>query len=284
MDAELKEIFDLATASGVNLWDTGDSYGTGRLDGQAEKLLGRFSGGSPECLVATKLAGYPWRVTPGAYVDACRASLARVGQERLAVAQLHWSTANYQPLQERAQWEGLARIAEEGLASAVGVSNYGPRQLEKIARFAERRGFALGSAQVQLSLVSYGPEQRDVADACRALGVTLVAYSPLGLGMLSGAYDPASGNVPRGPRGTLMRQVLPRVAPVTAALGAVARERGKTPSQVPSPPPGPTLPDPSRTAPTPLDPAPGLPHPRARFRRRQTAPPRPRPIPPRRWP
>lgn len=52
--------------------------------------------------VATKLAAYPWRVLPGNMVAACKGSLRRLGAEQVSIGQLHWSTANYQPLQVRA--------------------------------------------------------------------------------------------------------------------------------------------------------------------------------------
>jgi len=42
MDNELQQIFNMAVDNGINLFDTADSYGTGRLNGQSEKLLGRF--------------------------------------------------------------------------------------------------------------------------------------------------------------------------------------------------------------------------------------------------
>lgn len=94
--------------------------GTGKLNGRSEQLLGRFLDGYPgsgarrdSVRIATKLAAYPWRLTPKQWVGACRASLARTGQERLALAQLHWSTANYAPLQERLMWDGLVAIYEE---------------------------------------------------------------------------------------------------------------------------------------------------------------------------
>lgn len=82
MDPELQEIFDLAISSGVNLFDTADSYGTGALNGRSEELLGRFvrenediQAGSP-VHIATKLAGYPWRVTPWNMTAACRCATA----------------------------------------------------------------------------------------------------------------------------------------------------------------------------------------------------------------
>ena len=67
--------------------------------------------------IATKLAGYPWRTfSSRQWVDACRASLDRMGLEKISMAQLHWSTANYQPVQERVMWDGLVAMYDAGLA------------------------------------------------------------------------------------------------------------------------------------------------------------------------
>jgi pyridoxine 4-dehydrogenase len=49
--------------------------------------------------VATKFAAYPWRVTPGNIVAACKGSLRRTGLEQISLGQLHWSAAKYAPLQ-----------------------------------------------------------------------------------------------------------------------------------------------------------------------------------------
>ena len=73
----------------------------------------------------------------------------RLGLERLSVGQLHWSAANYAPLQEWALVNGLADCYEKGLVEAVGVSNYGPRQLERVAGELAARGAPLASAQAR---------------------------------------------------------------------------------------------------------------------------------------
>ena len=130
-------------------------------------------------------------------------------------------------------WDGLAAIYDAGLCDAVGVSNYGPRQLAKIGAFLDARGIPLAAVQAQYSLLSRGPEQAALREAAGERGAAVIAYSPLALGLLSGKYslaDPAS--LPRGPRGLLFKQVLPGLAPLTAALEAVAEERGKTVAQV----------------------------------------------------
>ena len=181
--------------------------------------------------VATKFAAYPWRVLPSNMVAACKGSLRRLGADSLSLGQLHWSAAKYAPLQEWALWNGLADCYEQGLVRAVGVSNYGPKQLRKVhAQFASR-GVPLASAQVQLSLLSCGPQQLQLQETAAELGVTVIAYSPLALGLLTGKYsDPES--LPKGPRGALFARLLPEVQPLLSALDAVAAERRKSPSQV----------------------------------------------------
>ncbi|KDP37757.1 hypothetical protein JCGZ_06433 [Jatropha curcas] len=236
MDTELQKTFNLAVENGINLFDTADSYGTGRLNGQSEKLLGKFIQEYPgkrmqdDIVIATKFAAYPWRLTPGQFVAACRGSLERLQLEQIGIGQLHWSTANYAPPQELALWDGLLAMFEKGLVRAVGVSNYGPKQLVKIHDYLKARGVPLCSAQVQFSLLSMGNDQMEIKNICDSLGIRLIAYSPLGLGMLTGKYT--SSNLPLGPRGLLFRQILPGLEPLLSALREIAQKRRKTLPQV----------------------------------------------------
>lgn len=237
MDTELQSTFNLAVQNGINIFDTADSYGTGRLVGQSEILLGKFISefnGSKrqrdEIVIATKFAAYPWRITPGQFVKACEMSLDRLQIEQIGIGQLHWSTANYAPLQEMALWDGLVAMYEKGLVRAVGVSNYGPKQLIKIHKYLQTRGVPLCSAQVQFSLLSLGADQMEIKDICDSLGVRMIAYSPLGLGMLTGKYAPSK--LPSGPRGLLFRQILPGLQPLLTSLQEIAGRRNKTVSQV----------------------------------------------------
>uniref|UniRef100_A0A0E0M9S0 NADP-dependent oxidoreductase domain-containing protein n=1 Tax=Oryza punctata TaxID=4537 RepID=A0A0E0M9S0_ORYPU len=237
MDNELQECFNLALKNGINLFDTADSYGTGRLNGQSERLLGEFIREyegpmkSPDnVVIATKFAAYPWRLTSGQFVSACKSSLERLQLDRLGIGQLHWSTANYAPLQERALWDGLVEMYEKGLVRAVGVSNYGPKQLLKIHSYLQSRGVPLSSAQVQFSLLSMGDEQMELKTVCDSLGIRLIAYSPLGLGMLTGKYT--TSKLPSGPRSVLFRQILPGLESLLTCLKRIAERKGKTMSQV----------------------------------------------------
>ncbi|KAH9307698.1 hypothetical protein KI387_035609, partial [Taxus chinensis] len=237
MDDELQAIFNLAVKNGINLFDTADSYGTGKLNGRSEQLLGKFIREFPgpkrvrsNINIATKFAAYPWRLTSGQFVQACKSSLGRLQIEQLAIGQLHWSTANYAPLQEKALWNGLAEMYEKGLVRAVGVSNYGPQQLIKIYEYLKSRGVPLSSAQVQFSLLSMGKDQMELKNLCDSLGIQLISYSPLGLGMLTGKYS--TSRLPQGPRRILFGQILPGLEPLLMSLRGIASKRGKTVSQV----------------------------------------------------
>ena len=107
--------------------------------------------------IATKFAAYPWRITPGSIVQAARESAARLGKETVELGQLHWSTGNYQPLQERALWAGIADAYDQGVIKAVGLSNYGPKQLRRIHAYMSDRGVPIATLQVQYHLLSRFP-------------------------------------------------------------------------------------------------------------------------------
>lgn len=261
-DEEIYEAYATVRRAGVTVFDTADSYGTLDLNGRAEILLGQFerryqaefsgkaqqqgrgswwdgltTSSSSSAVaqrpqqVATKFAPYPWRITRQSIVSAARASLARLEQDKLAIAQAHWSTANYQPLQEGAIWEGLADVYDAGLAQAVGVSNYGPQQLRKVAARLEERQVPLATAQIQYSLMTY-EAALPMQDACDEVGCRLTSYSPLCLGLLTCKYDLDNLPRPGNPRRQLFRELLPGAQGLLQTLQAVAAEYKKSPTQV----------------------------------------------------
>ena len=236
MDPQLQSVFDYCVNHGVTLFDTGDSYGTGRLNGRSESLLGKFAAAykgtnQPQICLATKLAAYPWRLIRHSMVAACNASAQRLGRN-VDLVQLHWSTANYAPWQEGPLLDGLADLYERKLVKGVGLSNFGPKRLRKIYPRLRDRGVPIATLQVQYSLLStYPVTELGIQDTCNELGIRLIAYSPLCLGILTGKYRDRS-QFPQGLRNLLFRQLLPGVQPVLQTLEAIAHARQKTMAQV----------------------------------------------------
>jgi pyridoxine 4-dehydrogenase len=236
MDDQLQAVFNLCVSNGVTLFDTGDSYGTGRLNGRSEQLLGKFSreylgSNKDDICIATKLAAYPWRLTRKSMISACSSSAKRLGRN-VDLVQMHWSTANYAPWQEGRLLDGLADLYEQGLVKGVGLSNYGPKQLLKVHQKFAQRGVLIVSLQVQYSLLStYPVTELKLKDVCDQLGIKLIAYSPLCLGILTGKYSD-KGPFPKGVRGLLFRQLLPGITPLLSCLREIAQARNKTISQV----------------------------------------------------
>ncbi|NEO52076.1 MAG: aldo/keto reductase [Okeania sp. SIO3B5] len=236
MDNELQNVFNLCVANGVTLFDTGDSYGTGKLNGRSEMLLGQFSqaytGANQENIcIATKLAAYPWRWGRQAIISAGEASAQRLGKN-VDLVQMHWSTANYLPWQEWGLLDGLADLYEQGKVKGVGLSNYGPKRLMKVYEKFRDRHIPITTLQVQYSLLStYPVTELGVKKICDELGIKLIAYSPLALGILTGKYS-ENGSLPQGIRGFLFKQILPGVRPLLSCLEAIAKSRNKTMSQV----------------------------------------------------
>ena len=269
-DEGIYEAYREVRNAGVTLFDTADSYGTGALNGRAEILLGMFerryldeigisagddndkenetpwwdfTGATSSAAnnnnnyrpqqVATKLAPYPWRVTPGNIVRAAEGSLRRLEQPKLSIAQLHWSTAEYQPFQERALREGICDVYDKGLCDAVGVSNYGPKQLFSVAEKFREREVPLAIAQVQYSLMTF-EAGKTMNEACDEVDCRLISYSPLCLGLLTGKYTLKETNrLPKSfARRQLFKELLPGAQVLIDTLEVVAQEYGKSTSQV----------------------------------------------------
>lgn len=234
MDPNLQAVFNHCVNHGVTLFDTGDSYGTGKLSGQSEKLLGRFKSAytgsnKDKICLATKLAPYPWRLTRQSIFSAGKASAKRLGHINLV--QMHWTTANYFPWQEGPLLDGLAQLCHQGVADGVGLSNYGPKRLRWAHQRLSQQGIKVRTLQVQYSLLStYPVTQLGLKDICEELDIQLIAYSPLALGLLTGKYT-QKADLPKGLRKFALGTILPGVKPLLDTLKAVAAERKKTMAQ-----------------------------------------------------
>ncbi len=225
-DADLRAAFQASLEAGIHFFDTAEVYGLGR----SERLLGRFirEAGRP-VVVATKFFPFPWRLGRRSLLRALRGSLKRLGMQQVDLYQIHWP---FPPVPIETWMDALADAMEAGLVRAVGVSNYSVEQMQKAHEALARRGVPLASNQVEYSLLQRGPERNGLMALCRELKVTLIAYSPLGMGLLTGKYTPE--RPPAGLRGRrLGRQRLIQAQPLVGLLREIGQAHGgKTPAQV----------------------------------------------------
>lgn len=199
--------------------------------GLSEEFTGEFIGSSPAppggtFQVATKFAPIPWRFTRASVVDACRASLRRLRMPRVALYIQHWPGFATNGWANDTFLQGLADCADAGLCDAVGVSNFNADRVRRAVAALADRGLVLSSNQVQYSLLYREPERNGVLDACRDAGVTLVAYSPLAQGLLTGKYT-ADAPAPAGPRAAVFtRAKTAAVQPLVGLMREIGNARG----------------------------------------------------------
>ena len=219
---DVVDAFDACLTAGLDLFDTAEAYGAGR----GEKLLGWLARKSGrDLVVATKYAPIARRGGPAAIPKGLAGSLKRMGLPRIDLYQLHWADRDEVPIPET--MNAFADAVESGQVRAVGVSNFRAGEMREAHAALARRGVPLATNQVHYSLLHRAPEVDGVLDACRELGVTLLAYSPLEQGLLCGTYH--GEKRPPAPRSEAMWFSPDNVAAaqsVIATLRAMAALRG----------------------------------------------------------
>ncbi|MGA7910177.1 MAG: aldo/keto reductase [Candidatus Dormiibacterota bacterium] len=204
---------------GINLIDTAEMYGFGR----SERIVGEaIRGRRDEVFLATKLLpiGLPFMVDRRA-----RGSAHRLGIDHIDLYQQHFPSPLFPP---RATMPRLKRLVDEGLVRHVGVSNH---ELGAWQECEQAFGGPVLSNQVRFSLVQRDPQNELVPWAQRT-GRIVIAYSPLGQGLLSGKYQEAAPKNFRRMRADFRPAGRARWGPLVAALREIAGRHGATPSQV----------------------------------------------------
>ncbi len=219
-----EQAIEASLEAGVNLFDTAAMYS----GGASERRLGELARGR-DVVISTKFpSGFRFRVEE--FPDELESSLSRLGRDTIDLYQHHYPGKVSIPK----LMNELADAVKNGKVRAAGVSNYSAEQMRQAHAALAERGIPLASNQVEYSLLNRQPETNGVLDACQELGVTLIAYTPLAGGLLTGKYS--TENRPRG----FFRRVLPRyrrkalvaLEPVVQLLTEIGDRYSKTPSQV----------------------------------------------------
>lgn len=215
----------LSMDAGVNLFDTAAMYS----NGAAELRLGELAHGK-DVIIATKFPG-GFSMKEEDLPKHLEASLKRLGRDSIELYQHHYPMPNISipKLMDQA-----ANVVEAGKVKAVGVSNYSAEQLREAHAALAKRGIPLASNQVEYSLLNRKPEVDGVLDACRELGITLIAQTPLAGGRLTGKYSAQNraGGFFRRVLPQYSRRALEEMQPVIKLLREIGERHSKTPGQV----------------------------------------------------
>jgi aryl-alcohol dehydrogenase-like predicted oxidoreductase len=225
-EEDVQAAIEVSLAAGINFFDTAEVYGRGH----SELLVGKYLAKSPQSpLIATKAFPYPWRVHKSQVLRALRGSLRRLEIPQVDLYQVHWPYS----LMSVEHWAaGLADAVQQGLARAVGVSNYNRVQMRRAHGELNKRGIPLASNQVIYSLLNRKVEKNRLLSMCQDLEISLIAYSPLAQGLLTGKYTPT-----KPMQGVRSRRysahLTSQVQPLIQLMRDIGRDHGeKTPSQI----------------------------------------------------
>jgi aryl-alcohol dehydrogenase-like predicted oxidoreductase len=268
--ADAFAIMDRALERGVTFWDTAEMYAVPAREatyGATETIIGRWLAARPgargNIVLASKVAGpsrgMPWiragaGMTAADIVASCEGSLRRLQTEVIDLYQIHWPERHvpafgnlyYDPAKEvtqtsiHTQLETLAQLVQQGKIRSIGLSNETPYGVHEFVRLAEQYGLPrVASVQNPYCLINRSWENA-MDESCDRLGVGLLAYSPLGVGLLTGKYDHTGITGPDAPQGTRLsypsvqkqRWGRPEALDAARQYNQLARSHGLTPTQM----------------------------------------------------
>ncbi|TLZ41251.1 MAG: aldo/keto reductase [Methanobacteriota archaeon] len=215
-----------ASELGMGLVDTAENYGRGH----SEEVLGRAikKAGRRNVFVATKVSEHHLR--PADVEKACNASLKRLGITHIDLYQVHWTDPYDQvPLQET--MKAMERLEKRGVVSHIGVSNFAVRDLEEARSALSRTDIV--SNQVQYNLLHRNVEAQ-VVPYCRRERISILAFSPLARGALTGKYRSSKrpSDAVRTRDVFFRSENLRLMTPLLTGLKRIAKAHGKTSAQV----------------------------------------------------
>ncbi len=227
--SEVKSAFQRAIELGITLFDTAEIYGLG----ESERIIGDMvrQNGRDSTLIATKYMPLPWRFSPKQVQSALEDSLQRLQVDYIDLYQIH------QPItflmRQDKLLDVLASAVKAGKVRALGVSNYSAKQMRYAYEYLREKGIPLAVNQVEYSLLARQIEQNGVWQTAKELGITILAYSPLAQGLLTGKYTALK--TPNG-----IRQFDPkfgangiaRIAPLMKTLKELSDVYDKSPAQI----------------------------------------------------
>ncbi|RUS25968.1 NADP-dependent oxidoreductase domain-containing protein [Jimgerdemannia flammicorona] len=256
-DADAKSAFDTSIDHGITFFDTAEVYGKG----ESERAIARYRNARSDdekgkLIIASKFASWPTKLWyPSSLLNALNDSLKRLEMRQLDLYQIHGpvhftrsietigtldlsagyclfvvcQTVLHLTPPDCSLADALADAVDAGLTRTVGVSNYSLAEVKRMHAALQKRGIQLASNQIEYSLLRRLPETSGVIKGCHELGVSVLAYSPLAMGRLTGKYS-AANPPPKGRH--FSNYDMTQIEPLLQAMRGIAESRGKSVSAV----------------------------------------------------
>jgi aryl-alcohol dehydrogenase-like predicted oxidoreductase len=180
-DNETRQAVRAAFDAGINTFDTAEVYG----NGHSERILGQaLSDVRDQVVIATKV--FSNHLAYKQVIRACERSLKNLNTDYIDLYQIHWPPGSFghpqTPLEETLR--ALNELQQQGKIRAIGVSNFSAAQVEEAAAYG-----TIVSLQPPYSLF-WRAIETDALPYCRQNGLSVLAYSPMAQGLLTGKFGP----------------------------------------------------------------------------------------------
>lgn len=202
-DNTTDSIVETCLKGGVNWFDTAEAYGWGKSEESLSRALRKANKKNGDVIIATKW--FPILRRANSIYKSIDERIKHLDGFNIDLFQLH---APYGALSSREnQLWAMKELVKKEKIRYVGVSNYNAKQLRKAHEFLRRTPAPLISNQVNYNLLNRSIESNGVLDTAKELGLSIIAYSPLAQGLLTGKFhdNPDLINTRPGPRKRLRR-------------------------------------------------------------------------------
>jgi aryl-alcohol dehydrogenase-like predicted oxidoreductase len=225
----MNAIIKTALGGGINWFDTAELYGGGRSEQGLSSALQAAGKADEEVLVATKWS--PFLRTARNIPKTIGKRQYYLNPYSIDLYQIHQPLSFSSPEDEM---NAMADLVEAGKIRAVGVSNFNAERMRRAHAALAKRGFPLASNQVQFHLLHRNIETNGILAAAKELGITIIAWSPLASGVLSGKFHKNPKILEQTPFGrrTRLKRQLEESQPIIDVLDEIAAAHQVTTAQV----------------------------------------------------
>ena len=182
-DEETVEIVKISLEGGMNWFDTAELYGRGKSEKSLSQALKKLNIDQDSAIIATKW--WPLLRTASSIKNTINDRLHHLGGYPITLHQVHMPLG-FSSIEK--EMNAMADLVEAGKIQCVGVSNFNENQMIRAYSALDQRGIKLTSNQVEYSILNRKIESNGVLNRAKELGVSIIAYSPLSKGLVSGKF------------------------------------------------------------------------------------------------